>query len=147
MLKKIFTNNKKPEQKPQEVLLKEKRDSKEKIEQEKTYKLSDFDLLETLGTGTFGKVKLCKLKTTKEFFAMKIMLKEKIIQLKQVEHLRNERNILYIMKDCPFITKIFTSFQDEDYVYIVMEYIQGGELFSWSKYFKGMKESVSTLLF
>jgi serine/threonine protein kinase len=108
---------------------------------ERTFFLSDFDLLETLGTGTFGKVKLCKLKSTGEFFAMKILSKERIIKLHQVEHIKNEKNILYLAKECQFVTKILTHFQDEDYLYIVMEYIQGGELFSWSKYFRGMKES------
>jgi protein kinase A len=129
-------------------LIEEKKEEtqNEEIPKLPEYKLSDFELFDTIGTGTFGKVKVCQLKETKEFFAIKILKKSRILELHQVDHLKNEKQILTLVRDCPFFVKLFSCFKDEENIYFIMEYVQGGELFSWSKYFKGMEEKVNLKL-
>ncbi|KAL4467544.1 hypothetical protein ABPG72_004612 [Tetrahymena utriculariae] len=93
--------------------------------------ISDFDIFATLGTGTFGRVRQVKLKgdTNKEIFALKMLKKTEIVRLNQVEHINSEKKILQSVKH-PFIVQMKQSFQDDKYIYMLFEYIQGGELFS-----------------
>lgn len=86
-------------------------------------------MLETLGTGTFGRVRLCRHRQTQQYFAIKIMKKTDIIRLKQVEHIISEKGVLSIISH-PFVVNLYKTFQDEHYLYMVMEYVCGGELFS-----------------
>lgn len=91
--------------------------------------LNDFEFLRTLGTGTFGRVFLVKDKKFQNYFAMKVLKKVEIVRLKQVEHVTSERNIL--MQLCfPFVVRLYKTFQDNRNLYMLMDYIQGGELFS-----------------
>lgn len=85
--------------------------------------------MQTLGTGTFGRVVLAKHKRHEAFMAMKILRKGEVVRSKQVEHIKNERAILGELND-PFIVRLFQVFQDEHNLYMLMEYICGGELFS-----------------
>ncbi|KAL6047984.1 protein kinase A catalytic subunit [Balamuthia mandrillaris] len=91
--------------------------------------LDYFVLLQTLGTGTFGKVRLCRHKATNKFFCLKILSKEKIVRLKQTEHVRSEKSALAQISH-PFIVKLYATFQDSQNLYFLMEYVSGGELFS-----------------
>ena len=91
--------------------------------------LSDFTLLETLGTGTFGIAKLCVHTKTKNHFCIKILNKERIIRLKQETHIKNEKDVLSTAIH-PFIVKLYATFQDKLSLYFLMEYIPGGELFT-----------------
>lgn len=93
------------------------------------WRLSDLDLKETLGTGTFGRVRLCKHKTFQRFFALKIIKKQEIIRLKQVDHILSEAAILKDLRH-PFIVNMVKGFADEDRLYLLMELVVGGELFS-----------------
>lgn len=68
----------------------------------KKVNLNDYDLTTTLGTGSFGRVRLCKNRKTGEFFAMKILKKADIIKLKQVDHVISENTILADI-DHPFL--------------------------------------------
>ncbi|TFK25075.1 AGC/PKA protein kinase [Coprinopsis marcescibilis] len=97
--------------------------------------LSDFDVRGTLGTGTFGKVLLVRHKTAHDahgaqsHFAMKVLRKNVIVQLRQVEHVNAERYILSRVNH-PFIVDLFATFQDSLNVYMLMSYVPGGELFT-----------------
>ncbi|GAA5872882.1 hypothetical protein JCM16303_006864 [Sporobolomyces ruberrimus] len=99
--------------------------------------LGDFDMLDTLGTGTFGKVLLARLRTSPSrpsqrqplYFAMKILEKNTIVKLRQIEHVNSERSTLALVQH-PFIVNLFCTFQDESNLYLLLEYVQGGELFS-----------------
>ena len=88
------------------------------------------EIKNTLGTGSFGRVHLVKYKPTNKHYAMKVLRKSEIIKLRQVEHTINEKNILEQL-DHPFLVKMLGTFQDSNNLYIVLEYIQGGELFSY----------------
>ena len=93
-----------------------------------------FHVGDTLGTGTFGRVRLVSymqpsLSPKPLHFALKMLKKSEIIRLKQVEHIKAEKSIL--SRIChPFIVNLFAHFQDERYLYMLMEYVIGGELFS-----------------
>jgi protein kinase X len=91
--------------------------------------LDYFVLMQTLGTGTFGKVRLCRQKTTNKFFCLKILSKERIVQLKQTEHVKSEKSVLAQISH-PFIVKLYATFQDRVNLYFLLEYVSGGELFS-----------------
>ncbi|KAF9962733.1 hypothetical protein BGZ70_007941 [Mortierella alpina] len=93
------------------------------------YGLSDFELLETLGTGTFGRVYLTKFRHDHSFYAMKVLKKTEVVRLKQVEHINSEKQILSQVH-FPFIVNLFTTFQDDRNLYMLLEYVIGGELFS-----------------
>ncbi|ORZ39393.1 kinase-like domain-containing protein [Catenaria anguillulae PL171] len=93
------------------------------------YRLEDFELLETLGTGTFGRVHLTRLHGTSQYFAMKVLKKTEVVRLKQVEHINSEKAILSRIYQ-PFIVNLFCTFQDSINLYMLLEYVPGGELFS-----------------
>ena len=92
--------------------------------------LSDFELTTTLGTGSFGRVLLCKNKKSGEYFAMKRLIKADIIQLKQVDHVISENTILADI-DHPFLVGLKGFAQDSRYLYFLLDYIPGGELFTY----------------
>lgn len=91
--------------------------------------LDAFDRVKTLGTGSFGRVMLVQHKTSKQFHAMKILDKQKIVKLKQVEHTLNEKKILQ-STSFPFIVQLDYSFKDNSNLYMVLEFVTGGEMFS-----------------
>ena len=90
----------------------------------------DFELLQILGEGAFGKVKLAKNKKTGEYIAIKQLKKLEIIKMKQIDHVKNENFILCSLEH-PLLVKMTGMTQDSRYLYIGMEYIAGGELFTY----------------
>lgn len=94
-----------------------------------SWQLDDLILKETLGTGTFGRVRLCQHKTNQGFFAIKCLKKSEVLRMKQVEHILAESSILSSIRH-PFIVNLLKSFQDDKKLYIILEYVIGGELFS-----------------
>lgn len=108
----------------------------------------DFTLIKTLGTGTFARVWLAKIanrkeKETNKVFALKILRKVDVIRLKQVEHVRNERNVLAAVAGHPFITTMVASFQDNDTLYMLLDYCPGGEVFSYLRRARRFNEPTS----
>jgi len=97
----------------------------------KKFAFKDFDLRATVGTGTFGRVRVVKIKGSPDRtpFALKIMKKSEIIRLKQVEHIKSETSILKVISH-PFIANLLSTFQDEKRLCLLLEFVNGGELFS-----------------
>ncbi|TGO68354.1 hypothetical protein BOTNAR_0026g00410 [Botryotinia narcissicola] len=85
----------------------------------------DFELVRTLGTGTFARVWLVRLANPAEedrdkVFALKVLRKEEVIKLKQVDHVNHERSVLSDVAGHPFITTLITSFSDHDSLYMLV---------------------------
>ena len=78
-------------------------------------------------------------------FALKVLRKVDVIKLKQVEHVRNERNVLAAVAGHPFITNLLASFSDETSLYMLLEYTPGGEIFSYLR--RARRFSLSTVQF
>ena len=95
-----------------------------------TVKLSyqDFEPLKLIGTGSFGKVLLVKYNSNNNLYAMKVLNKSQIKLKKQEENTKNERDLMVKLNN-PFILSIKFAFQDESKLYIVSEFLQGGDLF------------------
>ncbi|XP_060199438.1 uncharacterized protein LOC132627857 isoform X2 [Lycium barbarum] len=89
--------------------------------------IDDFEQLTVIGKGAFGEVRLCRFKSTGEIFAMKKLKKSDMLSRGQVEHVRSERNLL-VEVDSRCIVKLFYSFQDSDFLYLIMEYLPGGDI-------------------
>ncbi|KAJ9662159.1 cAMP-dependent protein kinase catalytic subunit [Neophaeococcomyces mojaviensis] len=93
------------------------------------YTLSDFQLQRTLGTGSFGRVHLVQSKHNHRFYAIKVLKKAQVVKMKQIEHTNDERKMLQRVKH-PFLITLWGTFQDSKNLYMVMDFIEGGELFS-----------------
>ena len=91
----------------------------------------DFQILKLIGKGTFGQVYQVRKKDTQRIYAMKVLSKKVIVQKKEVAHTLGERNILVrtAMADSPFIVGLKFSFQTPTDLYLVTDFMSGGELF------------------
>ncbi|XP_058885002.1 cAMP-dependent protein kinase catalytic subunit PRKX isoform X2 [Acipenser ruthenus] len=98
--------------------------------EQRSYKLDDFDTVSTVGTGTFGRVFLVKEKKTRGYFALKAMKIPDVIRLKQEQHVQNEKAVLSEVNH-PFLIRLFWTHHDECFLYMLMDYVPGGELFSY----------------
>lgn len=107
----------------QTALLQQSRQTKGK------YSLADFEILRTLGTGSFGRVHLVQSRHNQRFYAVKVLKKAQVVKMKQVEHTNDERKMLGEVKH-PFLITLWGTFQDPKNLYMVMDFVEGGELFS-----------------
>lgn len=88
----------------------------------------DFKIEKMIGKGSFGKVFLVTKKDTGVLYAMKVLRKDMIERRNQIVHTQAERSILEEVQ-CPFIVQLHYAFQTPDKLYMVMDYMSGGELF------------------
>jgi len=92
---------------------------------------ADFDTITCLGKGTFGTVHLVKQVATGRLFAQKQFRKASLtVQKRLVEQTKTERAILESINRHPFVVKLYYAFQDREKLYLILEYAQGGELFT-----------------
>ncbi|XP_067948272.1 cAMP-dependent protein kinase catalytic subunit PRKX-like [Watersipora subatra] len=103
--------------------------------------LSQLDILDTVGTGTFGRVILCKNKDG-PVSALKVMKLTQILQLRQVQHVVNEKSVLQSISH-PFIVNMHWAGKSKFYIYLMFEYVPGGELFSYLRNAGHFSESTS----
>lgn len=117
-----------------------------KIEENENFSIKYEDLLikRTIGTGTFGRVKLVQNKKNNKYFALKCMNKIEIIKSHQQNNIKNEKNLLF---ECSyssnkflsnFILKLFKTYNFDNQIMLLMEFINGGEL--WSLIYEDKKK-------
>uniref|UniRef100_A0A061RG28 non-specific serine/threonine protein kinase n=1 Tax=Tetraselmis sp. GSL018 TaxID=582737 RepID=A0A061RG28_9CHLO len=87
----------------------------------------DFEMLTIIGRGAFGEVRVCREKSSGKIMAMKKLKKSEMVRRGQVDHVRAERNLLAEVNSRT-VVKLFYSFQDEEFLYLLMEYLPGGDM-------------------
>lgn len=91
----------------------------------------DFEPLRCLGKGAYGTVILVKQRVSGRLYAQKQLKKASLVLHKKlVEQTRTERQVLESVNRHPFVVKLFYAFQDQEKLYLILEYGMGGELFT-----------------
>lgn len=104
--------------------------------------LTEFELFKTLGTGSFGRVVLVKHSGTSKYYAMKILDKERIVHKKQIQHTLNEKKILLACRH-PFIVGLHYCCKDNSNLYLIMDFVEGGEMFTHLRKIGRFSESIT----
>lgn len=90
-------------------------------------KPESYATVKIIGKGAFGEVKLVQKKTDGKIFALKSLVKSEMFKKDQLAHVRSERDIL-AESDSPWVVKLHTTFQDSTFLYMLMEFLPGGDL-------------------
>lgn len=104
--------------------------------------ISDFEIIKPISRGAFGKVFLARKRTTGDLFAIKVLRKVDMIRKNAAESILSERNILITVRN-PFVVRFFYSFTCRDNLYLVMEYLNGGDLYSLLRNVGCLEEDVA----
>ncbi|KAL5291190.1 STK38 family protein [Megaselia abdita] len=89
--------------------------------------VEDFEALKVIGRGAFGEVRLVQKKDTGHVYAMKVLRKADMLEKEQVAHVRAERDVL-VEADHQWVVKMYYSFQDPINLYLIMEFLPGGDM-------------------
>ncbi|RKF81247.1 Serine/threonine-protein kinase cot-1 [Golovinomyces cichoracearum] len=87
----------------------------------------NYQTIKIIGKGAFGEVKLVQKKQDGKVYAMKSLIKSEMFKKDQLAHVRAERDIL-AESDSPWVVKLYNTFQDQDFLYMLMEFLPGGDL-------------------
>ncbi|KAJ2959959.1 hypothetical protein NQ176_g11082 [Zarea fungicola] len=90
-------------------------------------KPENYNTVKIIGKGAFGEVKLVQKKGDGKVYAMKSLIKTEMFKKDQLAHVRSERDIL-AESDSPWVVKLYTTFQDTYFLYMLMEFLPGGDL-------------------
>ncbi|KAK4663511.1 Serine/threonine-protein kinase [Podospora pseudopauciseta] len=90
-------------------------------------KPENYNTIKIIGKGAFGEVKLVQKKSDGKVYAMKSLIKTEMFKKDQLAHVRAERDIL-AESDSPWVVKLYTTFQDANFLYMLMEFLPGGDL-------------------
>ena len=89
--------------------------------------IDDFFIRKLISRGAFGRVYLAEKKATGDLYALKVMRKAELVSKNVMDVVNNERNILAVARN-PFVVRCYYCFQSEANLYLVMEYLAGGDL-------------------
>ena len=104
--------------------------------------IQDFQLLKPISKGAYGRVYLARKIVTGDLFAVKVMNKKDLLRKNQRQHVQSERRIMAHANN-PFVAKFYHSFQSKNHLFIVMEFVNGGDLFSLLKNVGNLSEEVT----
>jgi len=102
--------------------------------------IKDFEIIKPVSKGAFGSVYLSKKKSTGEYFAIKVLKKADMVAKNQVTNVKAERAIMMWQGESDFVAKLYWTFSSKDYLYLVMEYLNGGDCASLIKVLGGLPE-------
>jgi serine/threonine-protein kinase RIM15 len=102
--------------------------------------IKDYEIIKPISKGAFGSVYLAKKHATGDYYAIKVLRKSDMIAKNQVTNVKAERMILMMQRDSPYVVRLFYSFQSKDYLYLVMEYLNGGDCAALIKTLGGLSE-------
>ncbi len=128
VIKEKLNNTNIPKEKKEEILNeieKKEKNRLKKIREKLT--IFDYESLAIIGRGAFGEVHVCRNKKTKEIVAIKKIKKSVLLQKNQIKHTRDEQDFLSKIKS-EWIVELKYSFQEGDFLYLIMEYLPGGDL-------------------
>lgn len=89
--------------------------------------IKDYEIIKAISKGAFGSVFLAKRKLTGDYVAIKCLKKRDMIAKNQILNVRSERAVMMRQTDSPYVAQLYCSFQTKDYLYLVMEYLNGGD--------------------
>ncbi|KAL1297698.1 hypothetical protein AAFC00_006246 [Neodothiora populina] len=102
--------------------------------------IKDFEIIKPISKGAFGSVYLAKKKVTGDYYAIKVLKKSDMVAKNQVTNVKAERAIMMWQGESDFVAKLYWTFSSKDYLYLVMEYLNGGDLASLIKTLGGLSE-------
>lgn len=102
--------------------------------------IKDFEIIKPISKGAFGSVYLSKKKSTGEYFAIKVLKKADMVAKNQVGNVKAERAIMMWQGQSEFVAKLYWTFSSKEYLYLVMEYLNGGDCASLIKVLGGLPE-------
>ena len=105
-----------------------------------TPSIKDFEIIKPISKGAFGSVYLSKKKSTAEYFAIKVLKKADMVAKNQITNVKAERAIMMWQGESDFVAKLYWTFSSKDYLYLVMEYLNGGDCASLVKILGGLPE-------
>lgn len=89
--------------------------------------IKDFEIIKPISKGAFGSVFLARKRVTGDYFAIKVLKKADMIAKNQITNVKAERMILMNQAESPFVAKLYFTFQSKENLYLVMEYLNGGD--------------------
>ncbi|KAF2099479.1 hypothetical protein NA57DRAFT_38153 [Rhizodiscina lignyota] len=102
--------------------------------------IKDFEIIKPISKGAFGSVYLSKKKSTGDYFAIKVLKKADMVAKNQVTNVKAERAIMMWQGESDFVAKLYWTFSSKDFLYLVMEYLNGGDCASLIKVLGGLPE-------
>ncbi|PSN59639.1 serine threonine protein kinase-like protein [Corynespora cassiicola Philippines] len=102
--------------------------------------IKDFEIIKPISKGAFGSVYLAKKKSTGEYYAIKVLKKADMVAKNQVTNVKAERAIMMWQGESDFVAKLYWTFSSKDYLYLVMEYLNGGDCASLIKVLGALPE-------
>lgn len=102
--------------------------------------IRDFEIIKPISKGAFGSVYLSKKKSTGDYFAIKVLKKADMVAKNQVTNVKAERAIMMWQGESDFVAKLYWTFSSKEYLYLVMEYLNGGDCASLIKVLGGLSE-------
>ncbi|SCU79107.1 LAME_0A07250g1_1 [Lachancea meyersii CBS 8951] len=93
-----------------------------------TPSIRDYDIIKPISKGAYGSVYLAKRRITGDYFAIKVLKKSDMIAKNQVTNVKSERAIMMIQSNKPYVAQLFATFQNRGNLFLVMEYLSGGDL-------------------
>nr|KAJ3418663.1 hypothetical protein HK105_008006 [Polyrhizophydium stewartii] len=102
--------------------------------------IKDYEIIKPISKGAFGSVYLAKKRVTGDYFAIKVIRKADMVAKNQVMNIKSERMILTQL-DSPYVVKVYFSFQSKEHIYLVMEYLNGGDCAALLKNFGQLDEA------